>query len=75
MSEDIQETNFNHNNDHEENAIYNIESYSEESGEHEADPFVDHYSNLTRQIQGSDGRRHRAKSRRSAVYRESKDEK
>ena len=72
MSEDIQETRFNQNGEYQEDAAYNIESYSEESGDPESDPFTGHYGNLKRQIQGFNGRYYRTKPSRSAVHRKSK---
>ncbi len=50
MSEDVQEDRFTQNGVYNEEAIYNIESYSEEEGDPEVDPFNGHYSNLIRQI-------------------------
>lgn len=48
MSEDMHEKRFGKKEDSEEDAVYNIESYSEESGEPDIDPFSGHYGKLTR---------------------------
>ena len=50
MSEDVQETRFTGNGVYQEEPVYNIESYSEEEGDADIDPFVGHYGELIRQI-------------------------
>lgn len=50
MSEDLRYRNEEDNNDLDDDAVCNIESYSEESGDAGTDPFVGHYGKLTRQV-------------------------